>query len=98
MAAEGIAYRFTSGILRCHLGPGRDVHVRELVQTHFDTLDGHWAWWVRLEGHFADLDPAARSLCFEEIRQALQALQTDAGIPYTTRILRVSTRPHGAEA
>lgn len=72
--------------------PGRDVHVRELVQTHFDTLEGHWAWFVRLEGHFAGLEPAARSDCFGEIRQALRGLQTDAGIPYTTRILHVSMR------
>jgi ubiquinone/menaquinone biosynthesis C-methylase UbiE len=72
--------------------PGHDIHVRELVQTHFDTLEGHWAWWVRIEGHFADLEPAARSACFGEIRQALRSLETDAGIPYTTRILHVSTR------
>ena len=72
--------------------PGRDVHVRELVQTHFDTLEGHWAWFVRLEGHFAGLEPAAREECFREMREALRALQTDAGIPYTTRILHVSLR------
>lgn len=71
--------------------PGHRIEVRELVQTHFDTLEGHWAWWVRIQGHFADLEPAARSECFKEIRDALQGLQTDAGIPYTTRILHVST-------
>jgi ubiquinone/menaquinone biosynthesis C-methylase UbiE len=72
--------------------PGRDVRVRELVETHFDTLEGHWAWFVRLEGHFAGLDAAARRDCFREMRQALRGLQTDAGIPYTTRILHASTR------
>jgi len=72
--------------------PGHDIHVRESVETHLDTLDGHLAWWVRIEGHFADLEPAARSDFFAEIRRALAGLQTDAGIPYTTRILHVSTR------
>lgn len=72
--------------------PGHPIHVRELVETHVDTLDGHLAWWVRLEGHFADLDPAARNDFFGEIRQALAGLQTDAGIPYTTHMLHVSTR------
>jgi ubiquinone/menaquinone biosynthesis C-methylase UbiE len=72
--------------------PGRAVQVRELVETHFDTLEGHWAWFVRLEGHFAGLDSAARSDCFREMRQALRGLQADAGIPYTTRILHASTR------
>jgi ubiquinone/menaquinone biosynthesis C-methylase UbiE len=72
--------------------PGRGVEVREMVETHFDTLEGHWAWWVRIQGHFADLEPAARDDCFGEIRRALRRLQTDAGIPYTTRILHVSTR------
>jgi ubiquinone/menaquinone biosynthesis C-methylase UbiE len=72
--------------------PGRDVHVREIVETHFDTLEGHWAWFVRLEGHFAGLDSAVRSGCFREMREALRGLQTDAGIPYTTRILHASTR------
>lgn len=72
--------------------PGRRVQVRELVETHFDTLEGHWAWWVRLEGHFADLEPAARSACYHEVRQALAGMQSEAGIPYTTRILHVSAR------
>jgi ubiquinone/menaquinone biosynthesis C-methylase UbiE len=77
--------------------PGHDIHVRESVETHLDTVDGHLAWWVRLEGHFADLEPAARSAFFGEVRQALEGLRTTAGIPYTTRILHVSTRrPSGA--
>jgi len=72
--------------------PGHHIQVRELVETHLDTLEGHMAWWVRIEGHFTDLEPAARRDFFGEIRQALAGLQTDAGIPYTTRILHVSTR------
>ena len=72
--------------------PGHHIQVRELVETHLDSLDGHMAWWVRLEGHFTDLDRAARSDFFSEIRQALERLQTDAGIPYTTHILHVSSR------
>lgn len=73
--------------------PGRDIHVRESVETHFDTPDGHLAWWVRIEGHFTDLDAVTRSDFYAEIRQALTGLQTADGIPYTTRILHVSTRP-----
>ncbi len=73
--------------------PQRHIDVREVVETHFDTLEGHWAWWVRIGGHFASLDPAARSECFDEVRQALQSLQTDAGIPYTTHTLHVTMQP-----
>jgi SAM-dependent methyltransferase len=77
---------FTKGL------PEHEVHVRERVETHFDTLEGHWGWWVRIEGHFAGLEPAARDACYDEIRQAIGSLETDAGIPYTTRVLHVFAR------
>jgi hypothetical protein len=33
-----------------------------------------------LERHFTDLEPAARSECFAEIREAMRGLETDAGV------------------
>ena len=105
----GLARWLESARLRAHLTPEKarevfekglpehHVQVRESVETHRDTLDGHLAWWVRLEGHFGDLEPAARRAFFGEIRQALASLQTDAGIPYTTHMLHVSTRRSALE-
>ncbi len=106
----GLARWLESARLRAHLTvdkarevfgnglPDHRIHVRELVETHRDTLEGHLAWWVRLEGHFTDLGPAERSAFYGEIREALSRLQTDDGIPYTTHILHVSTRGDSPES
>jgi SAM-dependent methyltransferase len=102
----GLARWLESARLRARLTPerARDIfgnglpehrtYVRELVETHHDTVAGHLAWWVRLEGHFADLLPAARRDFYSDIGQALARLETHGGIPYTTHILHVSTRDH----
>jgi ubiquinone/menaquinone biosynthesis C-methylase UbiE len=66
--------------------------VEESQRTYYDTLDGHWGWRVRIEGHFSRI-PADKRRAFDaEVRDALQGLATERGIPYTIHELRVRLR------
>ena len=67
----------------------RRCTVEETYTTVFDTLDGHWHWWVRIEGQFVSLPPDKREACDREIRQALARLEGPQGIPYTLHLLHV---------
>src|SRR2546425_1830272 len=31
--------------------------IEESYETYYDTLEGHWGWWVRIEGHFVNIPP-----------------------------------------
>lgn len=66
--------------------------VEESYQTYYDTLEGHWAWWVRIEGHFMRIPPAKRLSCDLETKQAIAGLATASGIPYTLHQLHVKLR------
>ena len=72
--------------------PGRELSVEESYQTYYDTLEGHWGWWVRIEGHFMRISPARKEQCDHEVKNALQALAEPAGIPYTIHQLHVRLR------
>ncbi|MGZ4416792.1 MAG: class I SAM-dependent methyltransferase [Gaiellaceae bacterium] len=72
--------------------PGPDLTVDESFVTHYDTLDGHWGWWVRIEGQFLDVPPATRSECDAAVREALSRLAGERGIPYTVHLLHVGLR------
>jgi ubiquinone/menaquinone biosynthesis C-methylase UbiE len=64
--------------------------VEESYDTYYDTLDGHWGWWVRIEGHFMDVPPAKKQACYDDVRQALASLAMEDGkIPYTIHQLHV---------
>lgn len=71
---------------------GTHLEVEDVYRTFHDTLDGHWGWWVRIEGHFADLADADRAACDDEVRAALSGLATDEGIPYTMHMVHVKLR------
>lgn len=72
--------------------PADRLTVEESHETYYDTLEGHWAWRVRIEGHFSDI-PADRRADFDaEVREALRGLATDRGIPYTIHQLHVKVR------
>jgi len=60
--------------------------------TYYDTLEGHWSWWVRIEGHFVKIPPDKRSACDCEVKRALERLSTPKGIPYTVHLLHVKVR------
>jgi len=69
------------------------LSVTESYHTYHDSLEGHWSWWIRAEGHFVRIPPDRRARCDQEIKQALAGLATDEGIPYTIHLLRVHVEP-----
>lgn len=68
------------------------LSVEESFRTYFDTLDGHWSWWVRVEGHFVKIPPERKTQCDRDVRAALQSLSEPRGIPYTIHELHVRVR------
>lgn len=69
--------------------PGPRLTVDESFVTYRDTLDGHWGWWVRIEGQFLEVPPETRAECDAAVREALSGLEDEAGIPYTVHLLHV---------
>ena len=65
------------------------IVVDESYDTYYDTLEGHWAWWIRIEGHFLSMAPDKRTPCNEEVRRALSGLSSGPGLPYTIHQLHV---------
>jgi ubiquinone/menaquinone biosynthesis C-methylase UbiE len=68
------------------------LSVEESFRTYYDTLEGHWSWWVRVEGHFVKIPPEKKAQCDREVRAALEALTEPRGIPYTIHELHVRVR------
>ncbi len=68
------------------------LSVTESYLTYFDTLDGHWSWWVRIEGQLVNIPQAVRAECDRAVRAAIATLATDEGIPYTVHLLHVRLR------
>jgi ubiquinone/menaquinone biosynthesis C-methylase UbiE len=66
--------------------------VTESYHTYYDTLDGHFGWWVRIEGQLVDMPPAVRQECDASVKAALKQLETPDGIPYTVHLLHVALR------
>lgn len=69
------------------------VVVTESYRTYYDSLEGHWSWWIRAEGHFSDIPADRKRRCEHDIRQALSTLATDQRIPYTIHLLHVRVSP-----
>jgi ubiquinone/menaquinone biosynthesis C-methylase UbiE len=69
-----------------------ELSIDESYQTYYDTLEGHWGWWVRIEGHFMQIPPARKEECEREVKNALQGLAEPVGIPYTIHRLHVKLR------
>jgi len=74
-----------------YLGSSR-LRVQETYETYYDSVEGHWGWWVRVEGHFVKLPPSTKRECYQEVRNALLTLVGAKGIPYTIHQLHVSLR------
>jgi len=72
-----------------HFDPAR-LRIEESYHTFFDDLEGHWAWWVRIEGQTLAVPPEKKAECNEKVRAALKRLDTCDGIPYTVHLLHVS--------
>ncbi|GLY08375.1 MULTISPECIES: class I SAM-dependent methyltransferase [Actinoplanes] len=69
--------------------PDRRVTVSEWYDTRYDTVDGHMAWWVRIEGQMLAAGGEDRADAEAEIRSAIGGLATPAGVPYTLHLLHV---------
>jgi ubiquinone/menaquinone biosynthesis C-methylase UbiE len=69
--------------------PGGRLTVDESFVTYYDTLEGHWGWWVRIEGQFIEIPSETRVECDAAVREALAKLTDDEGIPYTVHLLHV---------
>jgi hypothetical protein len=68
------------------------LSVEESYETYYDSLEGHWAWWVRIEGHFMRIPHGKRSACDHEARLAIANLVRSNHIPYTLHQLHVKLR------
>jgi ubiquinone/menaquinone biosynthesis C-methylase UbiE len=73
------------------LAPER-LSVEESYETYYDSLEGHWGWWVRIEGQFIGIPAGKREECNREIRQAMLSMAGEKGIPYTIHKLHVKLR------
>ena len=71
------------------------LSVEETYETYHDSLDGHWGWWVRIEGHFVQLPLASKEACDQEVKAAIRDLDSPRGIPYTIHRLHVRFRRSG---
>jgi ubiquinone/menaquinone biosynthesis C-methylase UbiE len=72
--------------------PSHTVTVEESYDTYYDTLEGHWTWWVRIEGQLVEIPEQKRLECDQEVKAAMATLQTPDGIPYTIHMLHVKIR------
>jgi ubiquinone/menaquinone biosynthesis C-methylase UbiE len=89
-ASAGLRKQFTAqeaADLFSRAFPDRLVEVTEITKTYYDTLEGHWRWWVRIGGHFDSLPQPERSQCEAAVRLALRELEEPEGIPYTVHVL-----------
>jgi ubiquinone/menaquinone biosynthesis C-methylase UbiE len=69
-----------------------EIRVEESYHTFFDNLEGHWAWWVRIEGQTLVVPKEKKDECDAAVRAALAGLETVEGIPYTVHLMHVSLR------
>lgn len=72
--------------------PSHNVTVEESHDTYYDTLEGHWTWWVRIEGQLVEIPEQKRSECDRAVKEAMATLDTSEGIPYTIHMLHVKIR------
>ena len=71
----------------------RRLLVEESYETYYDTIEGHWSWWVRIEGHFVRIPAHKKAACDQDVKQSLSELEIEEGIPYTIHLLHVKLRP-----
>jgi ubiquinone/menaquinone biosynthesis C-methylase UbiE len=72
--------------------PSEQLSIEESYETYYDTLEGHWGWWVRIEGQFIGIPADKREACNREVRNAMLSLAGEKGIPYTIHQLHVILR------
>ena len=73
----------------CRVFSSKRLTVDESYNTHYDSLEGHWSWWLRIEGHFVKIPPERKAACDAAIRAAIGTLGEADRIPYTVHLLHV---------
>jgi ubiquinone/menaquinone biosynthesis C-methylase UbiE len=68
------------------------LSIEESYETYYDTLEGHWAWWVRIEGHFMKIPQEKKNACDQEVKAAISRLAQGKEIPYTLHQLHIRLR------
>ena len=68
------------------------VHVEEVYETYYDTVDGHLGWWVRIEPQLLAIPPEKKDACDRDVHAALAALDRGKGVPYTMHQIHVRVR------
>ena len=61
--------------------------VEESHNTFYDTIEGHWGWWVRNEGHFVQIPAHKKAACDQDVKHSLSDFEIEAGIPYTIHLV-----------
>jgi ubiquinone/menaquinone biosynthesis C-methylase UbiE len=69
------------------------VWASESYDTYYDSVEGHLAWWRRVEPQLVGIPTALRADCEDEVRDALASLETDQGVPYTKHTLHIHLHP-----
>ena len=69
--------------------PADRLRVEESFHTYYDTLEGHWAWWIRIEGQLVEIPHEKKDACDVALREAISTLTTESGIPYTVHLMHV---------
>lgn len=70
----------------------QNLTVSESFHTYYDTLEGHWSWWCRIEGQFSGVAKETKAECDREVKEALATLNTENGIPYTIHLIHIRVR------
>ncbi|WP_394829827.1 SDR family NAD(P)-dependent oxidoreductase [Pendulispora albinea] len=66
--------------------------ITEETETHYDSLERHWAWQIRSETFYSEIPFGQRQQFDTELRAAISELGDDRGIPYTRRSFHVRYR------
>ncbi|WP_158624963.1 type I polyketide synthase [Corallococcus terminator] len=66
--------------------------ITEETESHYDSLEAHWAWQIRSEAHFSVIPPEKREQFDAELRAALASLGDERGVPYTRHSFHVRYR------
>ncbi|WP_394849576.1 SDR family NAD(P)-dependent oxidoreductase [Pendulispora brunnea] len=72
--------------------PSRGLTITEETETHFDTLERHWAWQIRSETFYTVIAPERREHFDNELREAIAKLGDERGVPYTRHSFHVRYR------
>lgn len=70
----------------------RNLTVSDSYHTYYDSLEGHWSWWCRIEGQFSGVSKETKEECDRAVKEAIASLETAEGIPYTIHLVHVRVR------